>query len=144
MENRKKLIEEIMTNFHAMKNKMHVQGAQTGSKDGITHSQLFVLAIIERNQNIGIKEISEKLNISPSATTQLVDGLVENGYVVRKADSEDRRALQLELSPKGTKQIAELKDKRMKMMSALFDVLSDKELEIYLKLHKKILSKINI
>lgn len=142
MPNRKKLIEEFMASFHAMKNKMHTQGIQPESKDHITHSQLFVLAIIERNRDIGIKEISEKLNISSSATTQLVDGLVENGYVVRKADLKDRRALQLELSAKGNKQIAELKNKRIKMMETLFDALNDKELETYLKLHKKILSKI--
>ncbi len=144
MENRKKLIEEIMANFHAMKNKMHVQGIQPGSKASITHSQLFVLAIIEKNCDIGIKEISQKLNISSSAATQLVDGLVDNGYVVRKADSNDRRALQLELSTKGSKQITELKDRRMKMMITLFDALNDNELETYLNLHKKILSKINI
>lgn len=142
MTNRKKLIEQILGNFHAMKNKMHVQGVQPGNKHDITHSQLFVLAIIEHNQDIGIKEISEKLNISSSATTQLVDGLVENGYVVRKADLDDRRALQLGLSQKGSKQIAELKSKRMEMMETLFDALTDKELETYLKLHKKILSKI--
>jgi MarR family 2-MHQ and catechol resistance regulon transcriptional repressor len=144
MTNRKKLIEEIMASFHAMRNKMYSHVAQSGSKDCITHSQLFVLAIIEQHRNIGIKEISKKLNISSSAATQLVDGLVENGYVIRKADSKDRRALQLDLSTKGRRHITGLKNKRTKTMVALFDVLNDKELEIYLNLHRKILSKINI
>ncbi len=143
MTNRKKLIEEIMANFHAMGNKMQSH-MQLGREDCITHSQLFVLVIIEQHRNIGIKEISKKLNISSSATTQLVDGLVDNGYVVRKTDSKDRRALQLELSKKGKKHIAGLKNKYIKTIASLFDVLSNKELEIYLKLHKKILSKINI
>lgn len=123
---------------------MHFPVTQSKGKNCITHSQLFVLAIIERHRKIGIKEMSEKLNISSSATTQLVDGLVENGYVVRKADVKDRRALQLELSLKGQKHITDLKNKRIKAMSALFDALSDKELETYLVLHKKILSKIKI
>jgi len=91
MANRKKMIEEIMATFHAMRNKMHVTLMQSGHRDSITHSQLFVLAIIEKCHDIGIKEISKKLNISSSAATQLVDGLVENGYVVRKADAADRR-----------------------------------------------------
>lgn len=133
-----------MASFHAMRNKMHANVIQHRRKDCITHSQLFVLAIIERHRNIGIKEISKKLNISPSAATQLVDGLVENGYAVRKVDSKDRRALQLELSTKGRKHITELKNKRMEMMAALFDALNDEELKAYLKLHKKILSEINI
>ncbi|OGY52048.1 MAG: hypothetical protein A3J59_03985 [Candidatus Buchananbacteria bacterium RIFCSPHIGHO2_02_FULL_56_16] len=141
MANRKKMIEEIMATFHAMRNKMHVTLMQSGHRDSITHSQLFVLAIIEKCHDIGIKEISKKLNISSSAATQLVDGLVENGYVVRKADAADRRALQLELSAKGRTHVAELKNKRLEMVTALFDALSDQELETYLRLHKKILSK---
>lgn len=144
MKNRKKLIEEIMANFHAMRNKMHTRVMQPMSKNRITHSQIFVLAIIEQHHNIGLKEISKMLNISSSAATQLVEGLVENGYVVRKSDSKDRRALQLNLSVIGRKHIAELKNKRIKIIATLFDSLSDEELETYLKLHKKILSKINI
>ncbi len=140
MTNRKKLIEEIMANFHAMRNKMQTH-MQLGREDYITHSQFFVLVIIEQHHNIGIKEISKKLNISSSAATQLVDELVENGYVVRKADLKDRRALQLELSPKGQKHITDLKNKHIKTLASLFDALSDEELKIYLKLHKKILSK---
>lgn len=133
-----------MANFHSMRNKMHAKIMQSGHKGRITHSQLFVLSIIEQHNNIGLKKISKMLSISSSAATQLVDGLVDNGYVVRKANSKDRRALQLELSTKGSKHITGLKNKRMKIVSALFDVLNDKELETYLKLHKKILSKIKI
>ncbi len=132
-----------MASLHAMKNKMHAKFSQSGNdKDCVTHSQLFVLALIEQHQNIGIKEIAKKLHISSSAATQLVDVLVESGYAVRKADSKDRRALQLELSPKGHKHFVELKNKHVKNMSLVFDVLNDEELEVYVKLQKKILSGI--
>ncbi len=130
-----------MASFHAMRNKMHSYAVQSGSKDYITHSQFFVLAIIERHKSIGIKEISKKLNISSSAATQLVDGLAENGYVVRKSNLKDRRALHLELSTKGQKRVIGLKNKHMKTIATLFDALSYTELETYLALHKKILSK---
>lgn len=142
MINRKKLIEEIMASFHAMKNKMHAKVMRRRDKDCITHSQLFVLAIIDQHRNIGIKDISKKLSISSSAATQLVDGLAEGGYVVRKADTKDRRALQLALSAKGRARITDLKNKRMETIAALFDALNDEELRTYLLLHKKIISKI--
>jgi DNA-binding MarR family transcriptional regulator len=138
--NRVKLIEEIMESFHTIKNKMQAKVAQYEEKDCVTHSQLFVLAIIERRHNIGIKELSQKFHISPSAITQLVDGLVDKGYVIRKADSKDRRASQLELSARGLKHITVLKNKHMKMVSVLFGKLSNEELKTYTRLHKKILS----
>lgn len=144
MASRKKLIEEIMANFHALRNSMQSRLLPSKGKDGITHSQLFVLAIIERHRNIGVKAMSKMLNITSSATTQLVDGLVENGYVVRKASSQDRRALQLVLSKKGQRRITDLKNLRMATIATLFEALSNLELETYLRLHKKILFKISV
>lgn len=131
-----------MASFHAMKNKMLAKGIAHGHPAGITHSQLFVLAIVEAHPTIGIKEIANKINSSSSAATQLVDGLVASGYVLRKSNAKDRRALQLELSAKGRKHITELKKRGMKTMITLFNALNDKELALYLKLHKKILTKI--
>lgn len=142
MSNRKKLIEEITANSHALRGKMHVKNILHNDKDGITHSQLFVLAIIHQNQNIGIKEIAKMLNISSSATTQLVDGLARKGYVVRKANSKDRRALHLELSTKGQEHVVDFKKRRLKKMTILFSALNEKDLDTYLTLQKKILSKI--
>jgi DNA-binding MarR family transcriptional regulator len=139
MEDRKKLIEEIMASFYAMKNKVYSNKSQSRSGAHITHSQLFVLGIIEKNNDIGIKEIAKKLNISSSAATQLVDGLVESGYVTRKHNPKDRRALHLELSTKGWKYVSDFKNRCIKSMMALFGALSDKELKTYIALHKKIL-----
>ena len=129
-----------MASFHAMRNRMQGKIIQHGGKDCITHSQLFVLDIIEQHPHTGIKEISKKLNISSSAATQLVDALVENGYVTRHADSKDRRALQLDLSSSGRNRLITIKQAHREAIGTLFDVLSDEELEAYLTLHKKILS----
>ena len=136
--NRKKLIEEIMANINAMRNKMHVKIMQSGSKNMITHSQWFVLCLIQQHKNMGIKEISKMLSITSSATTQLVDGLVESGYVERKINNSDRRSLQLVLSKKGQKSIIEMKIEYAKSMETLFKALTDQELETYNILHKKI------
>ncbi len=144
MTSREKLIEEIMASFHALRNKMHARMSHPANKGRITYSQLFVLVIIEQHHKIGIKEISAKLNISSSAATQLVNGLVANGYVTRRADAQDRRALQLELSAKGHRYIVNQKNKRMKIFAELFSALSDRELTTYLALHQKLLPKISV
>lgn len=140
MTGRKQTIEAVLENFQAIKNKVQ-SAALSNNKDCVTHSQLFVLAIIKQHCNIGIKEVSQKLNISSSAATQLVDGLVSNGYATRKTSSKDRRALQLELTTKGRKHLADLTSARIRKMSTMFDVLNDHELENFLLLQKKILAK---
>lgn len=142
--NREQLSEEVMENLHTIKNKIHVNFFERGSKECITPSQVFVLTAIKRDSGMGIKEISKKLHISPSATTQLVDCLVDIGCVTRKVDPDDRRALQINISAKGSKHIDTFKNKYKKISASLFRTLSDEELETYLELNKKILSNVLI
>ena len=77
--------------------------------------------------------------MSSSGVTQLVDGLVQSGYVTRQIDTSDRRSVQLELSVKSAKQLAAMKEKRINEMAKLFEVLTDKELETYARLHSKVM-----
>jgi DNA-binding MarR family transcriptional regulator len=139
MVNRKELVEEILNSFHGMRHKMRTKSFNL-DKNRITHSQWFVLGIIEHCKDTSIKDISGILGMSSSAATQLVDGLVRNGYVSRRTDPNDRRSVKLEISAKGNKQISALKEKRINEMAKLFEALTDSELEIYLKLHKKMVS----
>lgn len=142
MTQRRQLVEEIMANINAFKHRVHFKIMREGNQNRITYSQWCVLAIIEKNRSAGIKEIAKMLGISSSAATQLVDGLVENRYAVRKTNTTDRRSLHIELSKKGKKHIAKMKTKYVKSMERLFKALSDKELKIYNQLHKKILTSI--
>lgn len=138
MANRIQLIEQIMHRFHAIRNQIKLRAMHLEQKNGITHSQWFVLMIIDHYKNMSIKEISEKLEMSPSAATQLVNGLVKNGYVTRREDSKDRRLVKLELSQKSRKHLSSTKERRISEMSGLFDSLTDNELKEYLRLHNKI------
>ena len=141
MANRKQLIEDILSGFHAIRHKMKAKAVHSGLKNRITHSQWFVLGIIEHCKKTNIKDVSEALGMSSSAATQLVEGLVQSGYVVRRADPKDRRAVELALSLKGKKRIATMREKRLHEMAKVFDALSDGELQTYVRLHKKITSK---
>lgn len=139
--NRKQLLEEIAADFHAIENKMHGMMMQ-GQKGSITHSQRFALFLISENKDASVKQIASRLCTTSSATTQLVNELVKQGFVLRKTNPKDRRELDLAISKKGQKQILEIKKGHREMMSRLFSALSEKELEQFMKLNKKILSNI--
>lgn len=141
MPTREQFIEEILHSFHAIRNITKTRALHLGHQNHITHSQWFVLTVIEHFKKRSIKDIAETMEMSSSAATQLVDGLVQGGFVTRKEDPNDRRLVQLELSPKGKKHIAATKEMRINEMAEIFDTLSDKELEEFVRLHKKILLK---
>jgi DNA-binding MarR family transcriptional regulator len=141
MINRKKIIEEIAHDFHAMKNKIHAKSMEL-CKGNITHSQRFVLFLVGQKKELTIKDVSQMLGISSSASSQLVNELVKHGYVVKKKGKEDQRESGLMLSQKGKKQIIIMKREYLKMMSELFTALSDAELESFLILNRKIVTNI--
>ncbi|MBM3701303.1 MAG: MarR family transcriptional regulator [Actinobacteria bacterium] len=105
---------------------------------GITHAQMIVLRIIQNNENMHLKEIATILGTSSSAATQIVNGLVKKGYLVRKRNQLDRRILKLALTDKALAQIASIKSKSFSDLYALFDALSDTELIQYRELSAKI------
>lgn len=141
MSTRSQLIEELLHSFHAIRNITKERSLHLGHQNHITHSQWFVLTMIEHSKKTNIKEIAEALEMSSSAATQLVDVLVQAELVLRQENPEDRRSVQLELSPKGKKHIATTKEKRISEMAGIFDPLTDTELEQFVRLHKKITSK---
>lgn len=141
MSTRLQLIEEILLSFHVIRNITKAKATSLGHQNHITHSQWFVLIIIQHFKKLSIKDIAQKLEMSSSAATQLVDGLVQVNLVMRQEDSKDRRLVKLELSPKGRKHLAATKKKRIAEMAEIFDALTDKELEEFVRLHKKIQSK---
>jgi len=101
-----------------------------------------VITFIHRRDNTNIKEIADNLNVTSSAATQLVDGLVKNGYLKRLSDENDRRAIKLILTEKTKKQAAEIKTKFRQKFASMFEVLNDKELAEYYKLNRKIISNL--
>ena len=141
MSTRNQLIEQLLYSFHAIRNITKAKSLHLGRQGSVTHSQWFVLTMIEHFMKTNIKEIAERLDMSSSAATQLVDVLVKAGLVIRQEDPEDRRSVLLELSSKGNKHIAATKEKRIHEMAEVFDGLTDSELEEFVRLHKKITSK---
>lgn len=141
MSKRIQLIEEILHSFHAIRNITRAKAATLGHQNHVTHSQWFALTMIDHFKKRSIKDIAQALEMSSSAATQLVDGLVRAGLVTRQEEPNDRRLVQLELSPKGKKHLDTTKEKRIAEMAEIFEVLTDQELEEFVRLHKKITSK---
>jgi DNA-binding MarR family transcriptional regulator len=68
---------------------------------GLSMPQFSVLMQLHHKGACGMSEISERFEISPAAASQLVDKLVQSGFVQREEDPSDRRAKLLNLTEKG-------------------------------------------
>ncbi|HKI53497.1 MAG TPA: MarR family transcriptional regulator, partial [Anaerolineales bacterium] len=69
---------------------------------GLSMPQFSILMQLHHRGAFGMSEISERFEITPAAASQLVEKLVQHGFVVREEDPHDRRAKLLNLTDKGS------------------------------------------
>lgn len=141
MVHRKKIIEEVLHNMHIMKHKLVVT-YHNKKEITITPSQGFVLRFVAENNTTNVGAIARALHITSSAATQLIDCLVDKGYLIRKNHPHDRRVSTLSLSTKANRLFNEFKEQSLEKMTELLGILSDKELVQYATLNKKIIENI--
>lgn len=137
MNDRLQKLEEMMKSLHAFKKPIAFKG-DSAKMPRITPSQWTVLRSIDKRGTCTVKDISQDLNMTSSAVTQLIDGLVRSRYVLRKIQENDRRKVALTLSAKSTQNIERMKKHMLRHMLNAFSVLNDREFEQLFKLNKKV------
>ena len=91
---------------------------------GITLPQMVALHVLRYGGNSSINGLGEALNLSTSATSHLVDRLVERDLIHRAEDPTDRRQKRLALAPAGEELLNRLSAAREHEMLALASRLS--------------------
>lgn len=109
----------------------------------ITPSQWKALVVLEGRESSNLKDVAQMLGVTSSAATQLVDGLVANGYVIRKEDESDRRKMTITISDKTKQQIKHMKERGARQFLELFEVLTDEEFDQFLALHAKVIQGVS-
>jgi len=141
MPKRSYYIELIAESFHNIKQSL-AERATPSHKMRITPSQSFVLQFAAKHAESSVKDIAESMFMTSSAATQLIDGLVKNGYLTRKDNPDDRRESILALTAKARSGFSKMKKDRMEKAKEVFSVLSEEELATYLSLNRKIMDNL--
>jgi len=101
--------------------------SQFAKGTGLSMPQFSILMQLHHRGACGISDIGERFDISNAAASQLVDKLVQAGYLARAEDPNDRRAKLLTLNAKGQKLMAQGVEERYRWMDELVKNLSADE-----------------
>lgn len=101
-------------------------------------AQMHLLMVLGESGPSTIKQLSEKLDVTSGAITQHVDALEKLELVSRSVNSDNRREVVVSIMPKGWQQFKEMSKKKDVGLNAIFEKLSDDELETLVKLVEKI------
>ena len=91
---------------------------------GLSMPQFSILMQLHYKGPCGMSEISERFDVTAAAASQLVDKLVQSGYIERTEDPSDRRAKLLKLSTNGAKLVDDGIQERYRWMDDLVSKLS--------------------
>jgi DNA-binding MarR family transcriptional regulator len=94
---------------------------------GLSLPQFSVLMQLHYKGRCGISDVSDRMDITAAAASQLVDRLVVGGLVQRAEDPHDRRAKQIALTAKGEALIASSIEERLRWVEQLAMTLSHQE-----------------
>ena len=108
-------------------------------KRGLSRERMLVI-ISEYPDGVRQKELAERAEINASSTSEVVNKLEDDGYIVRTVDETDKRATILKLTDLGQARAAEIQEEREGFMEAIFAKLTDDEKETLSAILDKILS----
>jgi DNA-binding MarR family transcriptional regulator len=83
--------------------------------------QFSILMQLHYQGECGMSDVSERMDISAAAASQLVEKLVISKLIERAEDPNDRRAKQIKLSPKGKEMIVNGIEERYRWVEDMVD-----------------------
>ncbi len=94
---------------------------------GLSMPQFSILMQLHHKGPCGMSGISEGYDITPAATSQLVDKLVQSGLIQRVEDPSDRRAKLLSLTDRGREFVQKGMEERYRWVDELAEKLTAEE-----------------
>ena len=99
---------------------------------GINKTQTNILMFIDENNDKSMTEISSITGLEKSSFTRSVDYLVENGFIEKNPQMQDRRVITLSLSRKGIKAAQVIREDFDSYCESLLSCFSAEEREEFL------------
>lgn len=107
----------------------------------VTPPQFIALQWLFEHGDMTIGDLSNKMFLAFSTTTDLVDRMENNNLVKRIRDNKDRRVVRIQLLSEGERVIEEVIDKRRDYLNAVLSDFDEEEVtkfsHLLTKLHKE-------
>lgn len=96
----------------------------------MSDAQLAVLATLRMHGRRTITALAERERVTAPSMTNMINGLEEQGYVVRTPDAEDRRRVQVDITEAGTEIVAQTIKRRDELLAEMLGELDFTEEEL--------------
>lgn len=138
MTKRDETIQEILESMGCIMRRAKREMHFAHNEHGLTRQQIHILMMIHHAESgKTAKELAQLLEVTPSAITQFVDGLVEKGLVKRAQNNEDRRAIPIKLTDAARDMFVAFRKSYYAAIAPQFRGFTEEELAQFLTLLEK-------
>jgi DNA-binding MarR family transcriptional regulator len=125
---------------HALKQRGHLRTDDDPALRKMSMPRARVLMVLEdaAGRPVRMTDLSDALGVTARNVTTIVDGLEREGYVARRPDPRDRRAILLDLTEFGQAHVARVQELHHEVGEAVFAPLGADERRELLRLLRKI------
>ncbi|GET31213.1 hypothetical protein PbJCM13498_00760 [Prolixibacter bellariivorans] len=107
---------------------------------GLSQSELLFFSALDNCEKISSPELAKNMDLSPSRVSRVVDKLVNNDFLIREVDPNDRRAITLNLTEKGKKVKEQIDMGRQECEAQLMEIMPDTDMKRFSELVTKIVT----
>lgn len=106
----------------------------------LSFAQYQTLSFVAHSAKPNMQEVARNFNIAAPSATFLVDELARGGLIKRHASRGDRRRIELALTPKGRGVLRTCTEKRERVLSRVFQSLSENDRSDLNRILKKLMA----
>ena len=139
--NKQKDFSKFFNTMLKMRKILHQTLDDTDGDNIPTMLQVQTLKTIKENSPITASELASRLQMSPSALTQMTDRLIKSKFISRKNDKNDRRLILLSLTSDGEEHLASILKRMEQKANQILAPISAKDLETVVSIFEDFLQK---
>jgi DNA-binding MarR family transcriptional regulator len=97
---------KVLRRFRVVFNSVKSHFRAVESEAGVSGAQLWALSVIRQQPGLGVSDLARAMDVHQSTASNLLRSVVQAGLVHSAREEEDRRSVQLYLTPRGQKVLA--------------------------------------
>ncbi|MBT0654649.1 MarR family winged helix-turn-helix transcriptional regulator [Geomobilimonas luticola] len=98
-----RLVADIIDNIRRVFQVINEQSKRAERETGLTGPQLWAIKIISESAPLKLSELARRMYLHPATVVGIIDRLEGRDYVTRTRSQEDRRVVEINLTPQGKK-----------------------------------------
>jgi len=93
----------VLRRFRLVFNTVKTHFRAVEKKAGVAGAQVWALSVVAAQPGIGVGALAKAMDVHQSTASNLIKPLLESGLLLGERSGSDRRAVQLSITPQGTR-----------------------------------------